>query len=507
MSDLIYPNLFLFLYDLRSGLGENPEALAKNQALFAAKFPEHLRSSLFNHDTAFETEYSELIANQYETFPDTDKPLEGYSYPVRLNDIYSLLIACSFPQDTTPHPTNCIAQLKTKIEEKLNNSPPTLGQTWLIFAQLANPNSHPKTIAQTCCQSLNLNVDWKRDVQGQGRLFGGTLFELWHYQLQIPKLQPDIPAAPTLEQIQQSQHIIIALFPDAKAAQKAATLQFNWLRLFSYRHKILWAYAQSRYLKQQLEENFTQIKHVSALDLQKVNLKELRQSVINAQNNLSNYTINLNYFAYQIRTLEINLLNYNTRLNTITNHLVETQAQMGEDTIKTVIPEPIVNWMQSSKNRSSDPDTDPSYLFTQLGSLQNPSDLKFLEQFSENQANKYLLQLQKDYENLSPGISLLENFINSSRTITEIDQAQRDRTFQNTVAIVGVGLAAGSMVVSLNKLGEGKNDPVRSVLTHSLKIQPPWLEPAIPLVYSLSTAILAALLTWLVIRLKDRARV
>ena len=78
MNKLIYPNLFLFLYDLREGLGEDQEDLAKNQRIFAAKFPEYLRQSLFNRDTAFETEYLELLANQVEKFPDSDKPYEGY---------------------------------------------------------------------------------------------------------------------------------------------------------------------------------------------------------------------------------------------------------------------------------------------------------------------------------------------------------------------------------------------------------------------------------------------
>lgn len=104
MTDLIYPNLFLFLYDLREGLGESADELDKNRKLFAGKLPESLRDALFQLDIAVETEYRELLPKQIEKFPDRDKPFEGYYYPVRLNDTYGLLLACSFPQNSTRHP-------------------------------------------------------------------------------------------------------------------------------------------------------------------------------------------------------------------------------------------------------------------------------------------------------------------------------------------------------------------------------------------------------------------
>ena len=37
MTDLIYPNLFLFLYDLREGLGESQKDLEKNRKIFLSK--------------------------------------------------------------------------------------------------------------------------------------------------------------------------------------------------------------------------------------------------------------------------------------------------------------------------------------------------------------------------------------------------------------------------------------------------------------------------------------
>ncbi|MFP5274102.1 hypothetical protein [Coleofasciculus sp.] len=210
---------------------------------------------------------------------------------------------------------------------------------------------------------------------------------------------------------------------------------------------------------------------------------------------LYHYSIDLNQLADQIRTMEVNLLNYERRVKVIQE---KARKETQEKAISDYDYLTLWGWNLRSLDWQSLPNSILDFL--------SPHDFTFLDKFRQDFSNKYMLQVEKDYEGLSPGLILLEELINSIYGITNLDQAQRDRTFQNTVAIVGVGLAAGSMVVSLNKLGEGKNDPVRSVLTHSLKIQPPWLEPAIPLVYSLSTAILAALFTWLVIRLKERSR-
>jgi len=511
MSDIIYPNLFLFLYDLREGLGEDKTDLAKNQRIFAAKFPEYLHQALFSHDTAFEEEYLELLANQIEEFTDSDKPFEGYYYPVRLNDTYGLLLACSFAEDTTRYPTSCLTKFKAKLEEKINAQKGTLGQTWLILAQLPNLTSHPEDIAKNCYQALNLGLNWERDLQGQGQFLGGTVFELWHYQLLMQQSMQHSAPIPTLEQIQQTQHLIITLYPDAATAKQAATFDRSWLRLFSYRHKILWAYAQSRYLKQQLKQDSTQIRAVAG-NINSLDLKRLRRTVVKAQGIIPQYSINLNALGSQNRTIEINLINYNRRLIKIGKDLNKIQAKSGDNSINKLIPDGVVSWLQSAANSAVG--TNQSTFLAQLANWQHPCDLKFLEKFSDEVAKKYQLQVQKDFESLSFDLQLLQDLINSSRAITEIDQAERDRTFQNTVAILGVGLAAGSFVASIagqfpwagdTKPAKVLNSPVGSTLSH-LGVPSPWLVPTTSIVISLAVAIAAGALTALVIKLSWLAR-
>ena len=434
MINLVYPNLFLFLYDLREGLGEDAQSLTANQKNFAAKLPTNIRSSLFNRDSVFESEYLELLTNRFEGFTENDKPFEGYYLPVRLNDTYGLLLGCSFKEDRTAHSVSCLAQFQAKINEKLNNQHPNIGQTWLIVTEMDNPNISPEEVAKKCCQSLNIGLKWERDFKGKGSFLGGSIFELSRYQLLIQESTQDAKPR-TIQEIQENIHLIIALMPSSDAA-KTVWEDFNTelLRLFCYRHKVFWAYAQSRYLKQQLKKDFRVINQLVG-NIYSQNLKQLRKTVVDAHNILPKYTTKLNYLDAQIRTIEINAINYSRRIGTIGDRLNQIQTQNGQNPIAQILP--ILSWFQSATATSNPTSTNPTPLLSQLANLQHPYDLKFLEKFSEDVEEKYQLQVQKDYANLSPGLQLLQDLINSSRAITEIEQAQRDRTFQDTVGILG----------------------------------------------------------------------
>jgi hypothetical protein len=122
-----------------------------------------------------------------------------------------------------------------------------------------------------------------------------------------------------------------------------------------------------------------------------------------------------------------------------------------------------------------------------------------LEKFTKLVTDKYQLQITKDSENLERGMKLLENTISAVRSRVEVAKAERDRNFQDAIAILGVGLSVASFLPSPDKLGENANDPVRIFLTHS-PLPEPWIKPAIPLVYKVSVALVAAALAWLLIR-------
>ena len=94
MRELVYPTLDLFLYDLKEALNTTDEVTRKNQEIFIKKLPPHVTII----DSVGEAEYLELLPQKTEDFQ-TDK-LEGYYFPVRLNDTYGLQINCSVNNQT-----------------------------------------------------------------------------------------------------------------------------------------------------------------------------------------------------------------------------------------------------------------------------------------------------------------------------------------------------------------------------------------------------------------------
>ncbi|HEY9634471.1 MAG TPA: hypothetical protein V6D14_13745 [Coleofasciculaceae cyanobacterium] len=477
MAHLIYPTIDLFLYDLRDGLGQEQKEIDKNRQHFAQKLPASIHSSLFEHDTPFEAEYIELLGNPRTVDLTLPSPnFEGYYYPVRLSDTYALLLDCSVKNQIT-HPVSCIATLKKLIDQALKEQVANIGQTWMISGELpsnAYPIDNPESIAQACYQALIPDASWEDNLQGKGYFLGATIFELWRDSKVIsdPYSSPS-PEPLSLTTIKDNHHIIIAIYPNQETADKAADFIPEWLRLFCYRSKILWAYRQSRLLKQSLKTDFIKIqqyiKGFKTDKYKKQSLKHIEQILDEAETIFSNYVIDLNYLEFQSSTIDTNLYNYRQLL-------VEMQ---NNSTIEVM-----------------------------------PTDLKFLKKFYRSGRDKYLQQVQKDYDSLSPGLKLLEVSVNFIRAEVALNQAKRDRTFQNTIAIIGVGLAAGSFIASIagqfpgagdTKPAEALKYPVGSTLSY-LGVPNPWLVPTTSIVISLGVAIAAGAFTALVIQLSWLAK-
>ena len=220
----------------------------------------------------------------------------------------------------------------------------------------------------------------------------------------------------------ESHHVLIWLFPEnissSEMRKQAQNMHQDFIRLFHYRHKIVWAYYQSRYLKTKLKKEFIEIQKSikKAKDLEEqldtghqVNLNNLRKTLAENLISLSGYTIELNNFDYQIRTIKTNLENYEYRLKKITQ---EHQT----------------------------------------------SNLKCLEEFSQSEiyAKKYLRQTETDYANLTPGLTIVQNLSNTLQGIIQLEQTKSDRRsleaerkLDNTIALVGVGLAISGLTASV----------------------------------------------------------
>jgi hypothetical protein len=506
MSDLIYPTLKLFIYDLQEGLGDNQDQLQANRDCFLRNLPVSVHQKVIQCDTTFQSDYIELLGRDkinrfHTTFK--SKKIDGFYYPVRLNDTYSLLLDCSIDNKKNPQvATASIALLKKQINEKVRNKSGILGQTWMIAGCLPNYTAKSsEAIAQECYKSLIPDGDWEEDYQGQGIIFGGNIFELWR------------------RTSSQDDHVIIIFYPNLATEETAASFNFDWLPLFCYRHKIMRAYSQSQYIKTLLKQDFIKIKEeylgeVPQKDSQWLNFSKLRSIAVKAQKTLAQYSINLGYLENQINTIEINLLNYQRCLARMKEKTASEAFNLFvPEKLLSQIPTPISNLMLTGSQIYS--------LIAQLARLPVSSDLMFLENFSNEVTQKYLLQVQKDNANLSPGLRLLENLINSIRGVVEINQAEQDRTFQYWAGMLGVGLTSGAMAVSVAVDQLKANDkpidnPIRSWLCDAISLpkcqceqqvpNPWWFEAVIPLMYGVGIGFIFAALTWLIMMILLRRR-
>ncbi|MEH1855703.1 MAG: hypothetical protein V7L11_29490 [Nostoc sp.] len=411
MTDLIYPTIDLFLYDLKYSLGDTPEEIKQNQQSYYNKIPEYIRPLLLENGQDLQGEYVHLLKDVYAQTKHHNEQYEGYFYPVLLGDSYGLLVECAFKNKTNAQPAKCFVDIKAEIERSLKSQTATIGQTWMLSGWL--PPSQTKSqeeIAQACYQALMPGLDWEGDLQGQGHFLGANIFEL----------------------TQNNQHFIIIIYPDEATLDQSGKFYSDWIRLFYYRHKIVWAYSQSRLLKHSLQTYFTKIKVGSDAIEQARNkgseLNTLHKTLVDVQNTLNEYTRELTILDFQGGTIDINLSNYEKRLGRIKQKS---------------------NKIQSNKE----------------------TEVKFLTEFSKLVKDKYRLQITKDSENLERGLKLLSDTINAVRSRVEVEKAERDRNFQTFVSLLAVGWTFGSFIAALPGLSEKNDNPVRSYLIKSLHLE------------------------------------
>jgi len=424
--NLIYPTVDLFVYDLQQGLGQTDEQINQNRHQFWRKIKPELNKDYHKlnpqeqdllKELAFlektEADYVELLVpEKLENFL---SDLEGYYYALQLGDTYALQVDCSvINNDNKGKPISRLQDIKENIEFRIDQQPEKLGKTWFVWGQLSEiyNDKEIQAIAQQCYLQINPNSPSQINLKKQGSFLGATAFDVWEQ-----------PASWVDEKsFQDSFHILICLFPPERSLNDITTsianVYFDLIRLFCYRHKIIWAYHQSRKLKSKLKKDFHEVqqivKKVSELGQQinagKLNLQELQKTLTHTLTILSHYAIDLSYLDDQGRTIEVNLNNYKKRLEKI------------------------------SKENSN-------------------NQLQFLQEFSEFSAEKYLQQVKTDYINLSPGLTLLQNLISTIQGTIDIYQAKSDRHLEEFIGIAGVGLATsqiGSAVI-LAEIPKNKN--------------------------------------------------
>ena len=417
---IIYPSIDLFVYQLATGLGDDPEKSKANQEKFLANFSNCADKDIADLKTAIEQSdrqssnrvVTPFLKQKYISLGETEKsaangePVDGYYYPVSLlEESYGLIFAVSVEaaDKMTPQPVSCFQKpLKPLLDKKTGN----LGKTCILYGYLP-PGEDAATVATEIYKEfmgIEPPLSWQSQQPHQGNankgmFLGGEIFAAW----EPPRNWETLP---------EYRGLYIILYPNPEPTlqvlQAASKLYDIWLQLFWFQNKIIWAYDNSRQLKIKLEADFISIRETFAaiqqIDTENGNLDlgSLQKLVKNKSKTIASYAANLSLMEIQSQTLAINLHNWK-----ICRSQLQAEAQ-------------------------------------KLGT----TDLSFLDQFSLVVENQYIQQLEKDADIFKPGLQALENLINPLSSIVELTQAERDRHLEKLIAAVGIGVGSAGTVAS-----------------------------------------------------------
>ena len=246
------------IYDLKSPLNAQKTEIDENRQRFRSRIKDKLKDEqnfIKIEEESSDSGYQPLLKPNFLKL-ETDE-FEGYFYPVLLNDTYGLLVNCSLKSDLEAQPIDSsFNSLKeelsqySQLHERL-----TIGKTQIVSGWLTEEVTDVETIAQDCYQSLVDNSGkWSSNLYGKGKFLNSHIFEIWN------------PLSNYLDD-----HLLIILFSDQESFNKAANDNYlqDWIRLFSYRHKIMWTYHQSRIIKDVLKHSYQEA-HTISENLKKI---------------------------------------------------------------------------------------------------------------------------------------------------------------------------------------------------------------------------------------------
>jgi hypothetical protein len=415
---IIYPTIDLFSYDLAEGLGQSEDDIKQNRDNFWRRvYGGQISADQLADTIKAESEisdYIELLGKEGKNF---DYPLNGFYYPVKIGDTYALQVDCSIDliheeRDDpsvkfTPRNISSFQKIQKNIIDSLHNSQTNqpanhIGQTWFVWGKLAFADQNATDAAKRIYGHLKIfdNPNWEKDLKtdinpSPPKLLDAECFELW----QLPSDRGNLS---------QSKHLLICIFPyelDIKHIGKEIIpkLYSSLMRLFSYRHKIIWSYYLSRQHKNKLKNKVKEIQSTIALladqdHSPQTNLAQLQQDLKSNLNLMNIYAQELIYLESQKNTIETNLENYHNKL----------------------------------KN------------------LKNPDlDTPLFEKFATIVTQKYIPQIISDITSLSPNQKSLENAVRNIEGIISIEQTRSERSLNQTIFAVGTGLGTSQITVSI----------------------------------------------------------
>ncbi|MDZ8189792.1 MAG: hypothetical protein RMX96_33775 [Nostoc sp. ChiSLP02] len=284
----------------------------------------------------------------------------------------------------------------------------SLGQTLWIYGEV-DPNEDCDTLAKKFAIALVAGTNLNPVRTEQGELFGSLLFE---YQA----LDPNEP-----DNLTKQCHILIVINNNQAATGMLAESAYNWLLnlLCSY-HKILYIYQLARQRYREARTIYSELENkiqkfnslVSENQIQLSGLKSLMGKIPKKSFDYARCLQDLQTHRTAITT---NINNYKTCLENIHN----------------------------------------------IGSGNSPQSWQY---FINKDCNKWQQQIQTDINYLAPGQELFVQLVDTIRGIVETEQAESDRSLENTIQILGIGfgggaIASGIIVQHIDKI----NQPIAAI--------------------------------------------
>ncbi|NMG11581.1 hypothetical protein [Brasilonema sp. UFV-L1] len=470
------PNIHLFAFALYKGANVDPTSvqadkiqlwqsadnivhttlnqdLHLSQRIDIHKEPGSLRVDLLK-DSEVKDGNSAVDVEGKISFDTQQVVIKGLVSPLRLHDSYGLWLNLRRPEkedDTRTEDVDIdfLSKLNKNNCFTLEKDKFFLGQTLLITAWLTGAKDEKllPEIAQECLEAVFPNPSQCPPFSRQGELFGSPIFEYGLFKLA------------------NYQHVLIWLFRDSKADENFNLCYQELLDLFFFRTKVVKAYQDSRITYHAVASAYKEIEN--AID--KLPKKDEYDEVTTDElKDLKNKLKELPQLALKYTRLLRNLEDYQ---NTI-----------------------VINESNYSEK------------LQQIGGIIQNGDLLFLKSFSQENSPFFQKQIQADLGYFRHGSSLLEQALASIRGIVEIEQAERDiqqaerdRSLENTIQIVGVGLGAGAIVSGVVTQHIDKiNQPLSAISPNN---------PPHPFYASLLLSILATLffsaLAWLWTKCKN----
>lgn len=409
------PNIHLFAFQLykSSNIDPNDSLIDKNliwntgneivrttlhqdlhlsQRLDVDKEPNNPRVDLLKHTEIIDDNYAVNFEGKV-TF-NQDLLVNGFAHPLRLYDSYSLWLNLRRPETENNYNTDSVdiaflRQLNPNNCLIFPENPLFLGQTLLITGWLTGAKDKKSSLetASECLKSLFPDNYPLPPFNRQGELFGSPIFE---YGL--------------FSQLDNYQHVLIWLFIDKQADTKFNECYNDLLDLFFFHTKCVKAYKDSKKTYQKLDIAYRQIE-TTIEKLPKINDKK------------SSHTVDLTDLQNQLKVLPQLALEY-------TSLLRDLEEQQNIIAIHTY------NYNETLQR-----------IRDTIG-----GDVSFLEFFSQKTSPYFQQQITADLGYFRHGLELLGKALDSIRAIVEIEQAERDRSLEKTIQILGIGFGGGAII-------------------------------------------------------------